>query len=148
MDPTRWPHATSRYREAWNMLPMRWLLIGVLSLASFGCASKAALPVAPPTVDVTGTWTGTWIAQGIGAGDAWATLRQSGAQVTGELTLNGTPDLNRGGPVEGTIEGNVLTFLWRSRNGHARGEFTVEGEEMSGSTQLLARLQWKLIRAK
>ena len=130
------------------MLPMRWLLIGVLSLASFGCASKAAVPVAPPTVDVTGRWTGTWIAQGIGAGDAWATLRQSGAQVTGELTLNGTPDLNRGGPVEGTIEGNVLTFLWRSRNGHARGEFTVEGEEMSGSTQLLARLQWKLIRAK
>ena len=81
-------------------------------------------------------------------GDAWATLQQSGAKVTGDLRLTGTPDLNPGGPVEGTIEGNALAFVWANRNGRARGEFTVQGEEMSGETRLLARLRWNLTRAK
>ena len=130
------------------MRTTRWYLIGVLSLASFGCASGPAAPVAPPTVDVTGRWTGTWTAPGIGAGDAWVTLNQSGAKVAGEIRITGTPDNNPGGPVEGMIEGNVLTFVWRNRNGAARGEFTVRGDEMNGSTQLVARLQWKLTRAK
>ena len=129
------------------MRPTRWLLI-VLSLASFGCASGPAAPVAPPTVDVTGRWTGGWSVPGIAAGHAWVTLQQSGAKVTGEIRITGTPDNNPGGPVEGIIEGNVLTFRWRNRNGEAKGEFTVNGDEMSGTTSLIARLQWNLTRAK
>ena len=126
------------------MKTTRVLSIVILLVVSLGCASG---PAAPPTVDVTGRWTGAWRGT-VGMGDAWATLQQSGATVTGDLRLTGTPDLNPGGPVEGTVEGDVLTFIWANRNGRARGEFTVKGEQMSGTTQLLARLQWNLTRAQ
>jgi len=127
------------------MRTTRWLLLLALPLASFGCASA---PAAHPIVDLTGTWTGTWICTGFGAGEAWATLRQSGAKVTGDLRFNGEIDLNPGGPVEGTIEGNVLTFHWATRDATGLGQFTVKGEDMSGSTQLQERLQFNLARAK
>jgi len=123
-------------------------LLVIFALVSFGCAPRPAASVLPPAVDVTGRWTGSWTIPGRGSGDAWVTLQQSGAKVTGEIRITGTPDNNPGGPVEGMVEGNALTFIWTNRNGQARGEFTVTGEEMTGSTELIARLQWKLTRTK
>jgi hypothetical protein len=99
-------------------------------------------------VDVTGKWSGTWICTGFGAGEAWATLQQSGTKVTGVLWLNGELDANPGGPVNGTIEGNVLTLNWATRDASGLNQFTVAGERMSGSSQLQERLQFNLAREK
>ena len=123
----------------------RWLLLLAVALVSF---EYAPAPAAPPTVDVTGSWTGTWICTGFSAGEARATLQQSGAKVTGVLWLSGELDLNPGGPVNGTIEGNVLTLNWATRDATGFNQFTVNGDEMSGSAQLLQRLQFSLARAK
>jgi hypothetical protein len=125
------------------MRKMRWLLLIAVALVSFGYASAPAAPV-----DVTGKWSGTWICTGFGAGEAWATLQQSGTKVTGVLWLNGELDANPGGPVDGTIEGNVLTLHWATRDATGLNQFMVAGERMSGSSQLQERLQFNLARVK
>jgi hypothetical protein len=125
------------------MRKMRWLLLIAVTLVSFGYASAPAAPV-----DVTGKWSGTWICTGFGAGEAWATLQQSGTKVTGVLWLNGELDANPGGPVDGTIEGNVLTLNWATRDASGLNQFMVTGERMSGSAQLQERLQFNLARVK
>ena len=125
------------------MRKMRWLLLIAVTLVSFGYASAPAAPV-----DVTGKWSGTWICTGFGAGEAWATMQQSGTKVTGVLWLNGELDANPGGPVDGTIEGNVLTLNWATRDASGLNQFMVTGERMSGSAQLQERLQFNLAREK
>jgi len=59
-------------------------LIGLLLLASVGCATA---PPAPPTVDVTGNWVGTWAVVGATGGDLYFSLQQNGAQVTGTVRM-------------------------------------------------------------
>jgi hypothetical protein len=125
------------------MRKMRWLLLIAVALVSFGYASAPAAPV-----DVTGQWSGTWICTGFGAGEAWATLQQSGTKVTGVLWLRGELDANPGGLVDGTIEGNVLTLNWATRDASGLNQFMVTGERMSGSSQLQERLQFNLARVK
>jgi hypothetical protein len=126
------------------MRQMCWLLVLAVALVGFGSSSA---PAAPPSVDVTGTWTGTWICTGFGAGEAWATLQQSGAKVTGALWLRGELDNNPGGLVHGTIDGNVVTLNWATRDASGLTQFVVRGEAMSGSAQLQERLQFNLARA-
>ena len=123
----------------------RWLLLLAVALVSF---EYAPAPAAPPTVDVTGRWTGTWICTGFGAGEAWATLQQSGAKVTGALWLRGELDNNPGGLVHGTIDRNVVTLNWATRDASGLTQFVVRGEAMSGSAQLQERLQFNLARAQ
>src|SRR6267143_1549667 len=100
--------------------------------AQTSCASGTPSPPSPPTVDVTGRWTGGW------------TPTQSLGLQARPVEFNAA-DLNPGA-VEGTIEGRVLTFIWTNRNGRARGQFTVDGEKMRGTTQGMALLQWSLAR--
>lgn len=125
------------------MRQMCWLLL----IALVGLVSASA-PAAAPNVDVTGTWSGTWICTGFGAGEAWATLQQSGAKVTGALWLRGELDLNPGGSVKGTLEGNVLTLNWATRDASGLTQFTVSDHAMSGSAQLQERLQFNLVRTQ
>jgi hypothetical protein len=50
--------------------------------------------------------------------------------------------------VDGTIEGNVLTLHWATRDATGLNQFMVTGERMSGSSQLQERLQFNLARVK
>src|SRR5262245_46254934 len=113
----------------------RWLLIGVLLLASAGCARRDWVGDLLVLTDVTGTWEG-WVK---GAGyEPWAggpagtpsapitlVLQQTGPKVTGELSWS------RGqGRVEGLVNGEVLTF-----SEGVKVELAVDGDEMWGRTE-------------
>src|SRR5260370_40432871 len=128
---SRRPHAVTRIAGGCDMRKMRWLLLIAVALVSFGYASAPAAPV-----DVTGKWSGTWICTGFGAGEAWATLQQSGSKGTGVIWLNGELHANPARPGDVTIEGNVLTPHWATRDATGLNQFTVAGERMSGSAQL------------
>ena len=117
-----------------------WLLAS-LCVALFGCATAAPQP---PSVDVTGNWAGEWIAGGtFGSGSVAMTLQQTGASVTGDLIFGGAP-LTGGsfsGPVSGTVSGNEFSLSYRGGSG--TGHFTVNGNQMTGST---AYSRWSLKR--
>jgi hypothetical protein len=104
----------------------RWLLIGLLVLASAGCARRDWVSDLLVLTDVTGTWEG-WVRQGTGSGfipraPIKMVLQQRGPKVTGELSWS------RGhGRVEGVVSGEVLTF-----SVGISGELAVDGDEMWG----------------
>ena len=127
-----------------TFVPCRALAITLLVV---GCATSANSPRLSPAADVTGAWTGGWTAS-FGGGEGWATFQQSESNISGILGLRGTPDLNPGGPVEGTIEGDVITLVWSNRNGRALAHFTVKGDEITGRTLGRATLVWRLTREK
>jgi hypothetical protein len=113
----------------------RWLLIGLLLLASAGCARRDWVSDLLVLADVTGTWEG-WVK---GAGyEPWAggpagtpsapitmVLQQSGPKVTGELLWSSGQ-----GRVEGVVNGEVLTF-----SEGIKVELAVDGDEMWGTTE-------------
>ena len=112
------------------MRPTRWLLIGVLVLASAGCARRDWVSDLLVLTDVTGTWEGSVKTGGLGGVERLAgvslpitlVLQQSGPKVTGELSWS------RGqGRVEGLVNGEVLTF-----NEGIRAELAIDGDEMWG----------------
>jgi len=106
----------------------RWLLIGVLVLASAGCARRDWVSDLLVLTDVTGTWEGWVSTSGTGGGvvprsPATMVLQQSGPKVTGELSWA------RGrGRVEGVVTGEVLTF-----SEGIKVELAVDGDEMWGT---------------
>lgn len=104
-----------------------WLLIGLLFLVSSACATAPTGPPQTPTVDVSGVWEGSWYSS-YGGGQVSLTLQQTGAKVTGEITLTKSQTF-QGGPVEGTVAGNLFTF---TSSGPFRAELTVKSDEMSG----------------
>ena len=82
------------------------------------------------TVDVTGTWQGASpVKVGPGYPDLWLELQQEGPKAKGSTRAN-TGGMQRSGPIEGTIAGDVFTF--RQTNGPVTGELTVSGDEMKG----------------
>src|SRR5262249_34764995 len=116
------------------MQPMRCLLIGVLVLASAGCARRDWVGDLLVLTDVTGTWEGSvWGGVGEGGGGsgggvrdtATLVLQQTGPKVTGELSWS------RGqGRVEGIVNGEMLTF-----SEGIKVELAVDGDEMWGRTE-------------
>jgi hypothetical protein len=108
----------------------RWLLIGLLVLASAGCARRDWVSDLLVLTDVTGTWEG-WVRTGAGLrvsavrAPVTLVLQQSGPKVTGELSWS-----QGQGRVEGVVTGEVLTF--------SKGinvELAVDGDEMWGRTE-------------
>jgi hypothetical protein len=111
------------------MQQTRWLLIGLLILASAGCARRDWVSDLLVLTDVTGTWEGSVRGSGPGGGGfvgrspITMVLQQSGPKVTGELSWS------RGhGRVEGVVTGEVLSF-----SVGIRGELAVDGDEMWGT---------------
>jgi hypothetical protein len=104
-----------------------WLLIGVLVLASAGCARRDWVSDLLVLTDVTGTWEGTVRTYTGGGGSGMRipitlVLQQTGPKVAGELSWS------RGqGRVEGVVTGEVLTF-----SGGISAELAVDGDEMWG----------------
>jgi len=117
-------------RHVWS-LPLvrpRWLLIGVLVLASAGCARRDWVSDLLVLTDVSGTWEGSLRSNYFGAIGAGVrtpitlVLQQSGPKVTGELSWS------RGqGRVGGVVTGEVLTF-----SEGIKVELAVDGDEMWG----------------
>src|SRR5262252_8622911 len=111
------------------------MLLAIAFTMLLGCATGATRP---PRVDVTGTWAGEWFGNsGIGNGPVTMTLRQAGANVTGEMVAGGGSPFS--GPVTGTVSGDALSLSYRG----GTGEFTIKGSEMTGTTRLS---RWTLKR--
>ena len=107
----------------------RWLLIGLLLLASAGCARRDWVSDLLVLTDVTGTWEGWirsnyWGATGVRI-PITLVLQQSGPKVTGELLWSSGQ-----GRVEGVVNGEVLTF-----SEGIKVELAVDGDEMWGTTE-------------
>jgi hypothetical protein len=79
-------------------------------------------------VDVTGKWQGTWQfeQQTLGGGQVIMDLKQSGAEVTGNVLVTG-PSVNRPSTMQATVSGNQLAL-----KGRVPGTLTVTGDTMSG----------------
>jgi hypothetical protein len=115
------------------------LVIGVLVLMLSGCAAVGG-GTAPPSVDVSGQWAGTWSLHRptmrypeVGYGDIFMTLKQSGAEVTGNLTATGdlmAPGSPTAMPTnfEGAVRGSSIIL----KSPHSSGLLDVRGEEMTG----------------
>jgi hypothetical protein len=108
----------------------RWLLIGLLFLASAGCARRDWVSDLLVLTDVTGTWEGSAAAK-LTARTLVITmaLQQGGPKVTGELLWSGGFGGQGGSEqLEGVVTGEVLSFS----RGPIQGELTVDGDEMTG----------------
>ena len=110
------------------MRPTRWLLIGVLVLASAGCVKRDWVSDLLVLTDVTGTWEGSvrnlYVVGLLPPTPITLVLQQTGPKVTGELSWS------RGqGRVEGVVKGEVLAL-----SEGIRAELAVDGDELWGRT--------------
>ena len=113
------------------MTAKRWRQIGLVFLIVAGCARPDWIESTLVTVDATGRWSGMVLGHGTVGGRFDMVLRQTGAKVAGDLKLAGGDATLLDGPVEGTIQGDLLKF---SRpDGRLRGEAVVAGDQMSGT---------------
>jgi len=103
-----------------------WLAMGLLMLAAAGCTRPDWIEQTLVTVDVTGVWKGTY-----GIEPFEVTLQQSGPKVTGQFMMRTGGQGRVDGPVEGTINGDILRF--HDSRGRVAVEAQVNGDEMTGS---------------
>ena len=97
------------------------LSVAVMLLVGGACASSPDwIQSTLVTTDVTGTWRGV-VKNQSSSSSITLILEQRGPKVTGSLS---------GGPIDGTVEGDVFRFA--QRFGAIRGEATVAGDEMAG----------------
>ena len=97
-------------------------LAGIL-LVIGGCAAKKDwIEATLVTTDVTGTWRGRPMNLGL-------VLQQQGPKVTGTMIFG-----SGSWPIEGTVEGDVFRFAGKFVQ--VRGEATVAGDEMTGTTTM------------
>jgi hypothetical protein len=114
-------------------------LLGIAAIVTVaGCGGKsssgptASAPAGPPPnasvaapANVNGTWTGALV----GGAPVAMQLKQTGANVTGDLRVGGRADIS--GPVEGTVEGNTIKLRERSGFGSAP-LLSVRGDQITG----------------
>jgi hypothetical protein len=125
------------------MRRLQWLAVACLTLAAAGCAAETS-PVAPPVLDVSGTWLGTWefVPASAGSGILEMTLTQDGARVSGGLRVSG-PTLHRPTALHGVVVGERIEVAGPA----GEGWLTVNGDDMSGElngflpVKLIARRQ-------
>lgn len=103
-----------------------WLAMGLLMLAAAGCTRPDWIEQTLVTADVTGVWRGTY-----GIEPFEVTLQQSGPKVTGQFVMRTGGQGRVDGPVEGTINGDILRF--HDSRGRVAVEAQVNGDEMTGS---------------
>ena len=107
------------------------ILIGLLVLASFGCARRDWVSDLLVLADVTGTWEGSVRANyGIASSSRillsmTLVLQQVGPKVTGELSSSSGQRR-----LEGVVNGEVLTL-----SEGIKVDLAVDGDEMWGTTQ-------------
>jgi len=108
----------------------RVVLLSLVLLGVTACATSNSASTAPPTVDVTGSWAGQWAytQATLGSGQIQMTLQQTGAKVSGNTTITGTP-VDRSGAVNALVTGNTLQLLYPTG---VTGWLTVQGDTISG----------------
>ena len=110
-------------------------LLAVVMVATVGCAgsssrsassgtgSPSAAAAAP--ANVNGEWSGFLV----GGAPVRMSLKQTGTDVKGNLSVGGRADLD--GPVEGIVDGNTLKLRERSGFGSAP-LLNVKGDQITG----------------
>jgi len=103
-------------------------LVAAVALAIAGCATAPTTPMAAPSVNVTGKWQGTWAFEPVwlGGGQVVMDLQQTGAQVTGNMTVTG-PSVNRPTTIQAVVSGSAMKL-----EGRIPGVLTVSGDKMTG----------------
>ena len=101
------------------------LLVAVWAIA--GCAGSTFM--APPAVNVTGTWVGNWMFDpvSLGGGQIVMDLKQVGAEVTGTVLVTG-PSVNRPTIIQAIVTGNEMKL-----QGRIPGTLTVTADQISGT---------------
>jgi hypothetical protein len=110
-------------------------LLAVVMVATVGCAGSSGRSVSSGTsspsaaaaapANVNGVWSGYLV----GGAPVSMTLKQTGTDVKGNLSVGGRADLD--GPVEGVVEGNTLKLRERSGFGSAP-LLNVRGDQITG----------------
>ena len=109
----------------------QWFLIGLLFLASAGCARRDWVSDMLTLGEVTGTWAGSAVCKSAATTrmvSFTASFRQSGSRVTGSLSSSSSLLLIWNVEVEGALNGDVINFTGR----RVSVEATVDGDEISG----------------
>jgi len=105
-------------------------LLGVVALVALaGCAdrtSTAPSAAVPAPANVSGTWTGALVT----GAPVTMTLKQTGANVAGDLQVGGRSDIS--GPIVGAVEGNTIRLEARSGFGTAP-LLNVRGDQITGT---------------
>ncbi|HTO73413.1 MAG TPA: hypothetical protein VMJ30_06325 [Gemmatimonadales bacterium] len=131
---------------------MRTLSGITLVLAVFlaaGCAggvSGVGPATEAPTVDISGKWVGTWVATNpaLGSGYIEMTLKQTGSQYDGNLTITGSPT-DPSGYTQGVVSGNQVRVLQPTS---LTGSLTAQGDSMTGGLQGVIAINVTLKRQK
>jgi hypothetical protein len=107
------------------------LFLSLLVFAATACASSESMSsMAAPSADVTGKWSGQWayVQATLGSGQIEMTLQQTGAKVSGNMLVTGTP-VDRSGAVSALVSGNTFQLVYPTG---ITGWLTVQGDTMSG----------------
>jgi len=122
------------------MVKSAWA-VAIACVMLFGCASTGTESAKPPSVDVTGVWAGTFTWP-YGVSPMTLTLRQTGAEVTGDIATIGTAgEVRQGnGPLQGTVSGDALSVTFSG----GRATLFVNANRMSGSSS--SGSSWNLQR--
>ena len=126
-------------RERFRGKDTMMFVLGALVVLLAGCAVVGG-STSPPTVDVSGEWAGTWSLHSptlrypeVGYGNIFMTLKQNGAEVTGNLIATGdlmVPGSPTAIPTnfEGAVRGSSIIL----KSPHSSGFLDVRGDEMTG----------------
>lgn len=115
-------------------------------------ASESPLPGGPPaSTTMSGTWSGQWTDPGTGVSSSLVfSLDQSGSDLTGSLTIDGTSCLS-GGVLVGEAHGTAVRFDVKDREVEITYDGTLHGTTMSGeyfSTCDAPRGTWSVVKQK
>lgn len=109
------------------------VLLALFCVTALGCAAareEQRKALSAPTANVAGSWAGN-----AGSGGTTipvtATLKQSGTNVTGNVSVAARPDLS--GPVTGTITGEVLKLSLATAT---FSQLIVKGDTMTGQSSV------------
>jgi hypothetical protein len=125
------------------------LLLTCSVAALAGCASDSSgrqvttpstsmtAPPASAATSVTGAWTG-WVGEGTKEEPVTMNLKQTGANVSGDLIIGGRPDLS--GPLTGSVQGNAMRDA-DQRLLHSAGADRETGPDLRGRRRAPAERQ-------
>jgi len=126
------------------------MLLSLILLASFGCASRATESSSDPPTDVSGQWSGTLIIGpltplrccGANSGFAKIDFQQEGTRVTGLLDAPGLR-----GSIEARVTGATLSGVLRYRAASTAGDLRIDAT-VDGNEMLATMLDSKLILSR
>lgn len=120
-----------------------WMLAGVFVLVLGGCGPKSDFVAPVKPMPAGATFHGKWFS------DEYKTMKlyEQGGKVTGTFSLQ------KGGTLEGTVEGGVLVFGWyaegdigegtKDTSGHGYFVISDDGKSLKGERGLMSKHKGK-----